>query len=65
MPRARPENMRTTTFPCFCGEMVEIKVRALALEAGEALTHKCRVCGVNWNIHVREHNGKFREVRYG
>lgn len=63
MAKSRPENLRTTTFPCFCGKMAEITVRTENLLSGVSLTMKCK-CGVAWNIRVREHAGYFREVRH-
>ena len=64
MAKSKQENLRTTTFPCFCGEMAEITVRTDDLLNGVSLTVKCK-CKVAWNIRVREHAGYYREVRYG
>jgi len=64
MAKSKPENLKATAFPCFCGDQVEIKVRTDNLQAGESLVYKCKNCKVDWNIRVREHATKYREVPY-
>jgi len=64
MDKPRPDEIRRTVISCFCGGEAEITARVTDLQAGVSFVHKCRNCNVNWNIYLREHNGRFREVRY-